>query len=264
MEQIDNLKHNSKESLSYDIRETIDAYLKKENMTLQEFADSVGMSLRNVKDIVNNGRVPYVRNTISIFKTIFKKNTIEDILNVAPVSICNYIKESKFYSQNEILEDDTKIMLEYENNPVFALVYDLTVDSGVSSQDILKKFGEYGLSMAVKLTEYELIKKKNEYYVRTNKKLFRTTRASYNRTKNALNNFVIPEKLNLAGENILRNYTADLTESQYNEWLTILAKTYIQIESISQKETNEPKTIKAFTGIFADVMIRNEGGNYEN
>lgn len=264
MEQIDNLKNIQKESLSQEIRDAIDGFLKKEKMTLQEFADLVGMSLRNVKDIVNNGRVPYVRNTISIFKTIYKKNTIDEILKIAPESICSYIKESKFYSQNEILEDDIKIMLEYENNPVFALVYDLTVDSGISSFDIMQKFGEYGLAMAVKLSEYELIKKKNENYVRTNKKLFRTTMASYNRTKNALNNFLIPEKLNLSGENILRNYTADLSETQYNEWLKILANTYSLIESVAQSETTEPRKIKAFTGIFADVMIRNEGGKYEN
>lgn len=264
MEQAENLKNNTKDSLSQDIREAIDCYLREEDLTLQEFADRVGMSLRNIKDIVNNGRIPYVRNTISIFKVILKKETIGEILKEVKPSVGSYIRESKFYLENEILEDDSKIMLEYENNPSFALVYDLTVDSGVSSSEIHQKFGEYGLSMAIQLIKYGLIKKEGEYYVRTSKRLFRSTKAIECRFLNSYKMFLRSESLNCTGENILRNFGADLTEEQYNRWLQILADAYVAIESISSEQTSEPKTIKAFTGIFADVMINRMESINEN
>lgn len=264
MEHIENLKNISKDSLSYEIRELIDVYLKKEKITLQEFAESVGMSLRNVKDIVNNGRVPYVRNLISIYKVILKKHTIGEILSEVSPTVCSYIKESKFYTENEVLEDDSKIMLEYENNKVFALIYDLTVDSGVSSSEILKEFGEYGILMALKLASYGLIKKEGEFYIRTPKRLLRTTKSEYQRLKNSIEEFLRTDSLNVNGENILRCGAADLTEEQYNKWLQIISETSEKLGRIANEETKDKKTIKAFTGLFADVMLDRKESNYEN
>jgi hypothetical protein len=250
-----------KEVIAQQIRDLINSYIKEmedqgNKKNLSTIAGEFDLTDRSLRSIMNEGKIPQLKTMLKIYKVITKEDSTIDLIDRIPSPTRDWILQSKLYeSLKNNIENHNSLNLEYEKNKILALIYDLSVDSGISETEIYKNFGTYGLKQLQKLISGDILQKKKDFIIRTKNRIMRTDLAEKNRLMNLCEQFIEPSDFKTLDSNILRVTCYDLTPEQYKNWLYEIEKCFNKLNEIGDSFSQEERSIKASCGMFANKML---------
>lgn len=189
-----------------------------------------------------------------LYRYILDESDDAKILDLAPPVIKDYLIQTNPQLLTEQIIFSSGIDQELSKNPVFGEIYILCGTGPLSRNEILARFGQYGLNIVEKMLKQQVLKESGleVYELGKNQANFGPESIINLGTHLALNHV---KKINgdILDQNFMGLYAEGLSPEAYAQWLKIDQDAFRKKVSLSSNKNNLG-TIRAFTFMTTDSL----------
>lgn len=130
---------------------------KDERKRNRLISEKTGIHQKTLNRIINLENKPTPATVFKIYRYLTQGQTEDEILSLCPEIIRTYLTEYLDQRIEKNLTYFPSYAVELQTNPVFGEIYVLCSSGSVSREELLKRFGDYGLSLAEEMTHKKIL-----------------------------------------------------------------------------------------------------------
>lgn len=215
---------------------------------LKNIAKKTGIHSKTLTRIIRFETKPSHLTVFKIYQYLTGGQSEEEVLSRSPELIRKYLpKDLKVYLQKEAICNPHSLSQELESNPVMAEIYALCAAGLVSEDEILKRFGSYGMQITYDLVGKKALQqsRKGVFTIGTNS-IFLTPECILSLGLLSTKNYAKPKNGYLHEQHFMGYISEGLSDEGYKKWIQIDIEAY-QKKSLLVKDTANLGTKKAFS-----------------
>lgn len=227
---------------------------KDQKKGLRILADKTGIHEKTFQRLLHGKHRPSYMTLFKLYRYIFAESDDLKILQLVDPVVRAYLIKANPQSLVSNVQYTKNVDQDLLANPVMGEIYLLCSTGPISREEIVKRFGSYGLSLLKKMCEQNVLVESGQGQVELG-----TRRASFEpETILALSNHLLAHCFKLLDgdvlqENYLGMYVEGLSSEAYKKWIAIDQEAFRQKVELS-KDKNNQGSIRAFTVAAVEKM----------
>lgn len=237
------------------------SHYTNEKYALRLLAKKMEVSEKTVLRLRDQKTTPSHATLFRLYLALTAAERREDFFARLPTVIGDEIKKKEI-SENDFQTDfpDFDFLQAIKKQPVVGELFVLASLQGLHKNEVLLRYGQFGLDLLEKLVEVGLIKKiTGNMYAASGRGPVFDGHVILNVGSHFLERFSKPEKSKERGQNSLAFYANSLNEEGYKKWLSIDEEAfYKKVEVAKQKQYQGG--VLSFTFGATDTLDPNDSG----
>lgn len=218
-------------------------------------SEKTGIHQKTLNRILNLENKPTPATIFKIYRYLTQGQSEDEILKLCPALIKNYLSEHLKLRIEKNLTYLPSYALELQSNPVFGELYVLCSSGSISKEDILKRFGDYGLSLAEEMTNKKVLQQPRAgHYALGQVQIHLTPECILSLGLLTAKTYAKPMMGYEHNKHFMSFIAEGLTESAYLQWVEIDTEAFAKKMELVRNPENLG-TKKAFTFTATDTLI---------
>ncbi len=230
---------------------------KDERKRNRLISEKTGIHQKTLNRIINLENKPTPATVFKIYRYLTQGQTDDEILSLCPEIIRTYLTQYLDQRIEKNLTYFPSYALELQTNPVFGEIYVLCSSGSVSREEILKRFGDYGLSLADEMTHKKILQPPRPGHFGLGQlQIHLTPECILSLGLLTAKNYAKPVMAYEHNHQFMAFIAEGLSETAYRMWLEIDTEAFAKKMDIVRNPQNLG-TNKVFTFTATDTLIPN-------
>ncbi len=218
-------------------------------------SEKTGIHQKTLNRIVNLENKPTPATIFKIYRYLTQGQTEAEVLNLCPAPIKNYLSEHLRLRIEKNLTYLPSYALELQSNPVFGELYVLCSSGSISRDEVSKRFGDYGLSLAEEMTTKKVLQQPRAgHYALGQVQIHLTPECILSLGLLTAKTYAKPMMGYEHNKHFMSFIAEGLTEAAYQQWVEIDSLAFAKKMELVRNPENLG-TKKAFTFTATDTLI---------
>ncbi len=230
---------------------------KDERKRNRLISEKTGIHQKTLSRIINLENKPTPATVFKIYRYLTQGQTEDEILSLCPEIIRTYLTQYLDQRIENNLTYFPSYALELQTNPVFGEIYVLCSSGSVSREELLKRFGDYGLSLADEMTHKKLLQQSRPGHFSLGQlQIHLTPECILSLGLLTAKNYSKPVMAYEHNHQFMSFIAEGLSETAYRMWLEIDTEAFAKKMDIVRNPQNLG-TNKVFTFTTTDTLLPN-------
>lgn len=266
-ETIQNSKSRSDETLSetnaFSYLDQISSDLSKEvnasqniRNKLRIMSEKTGIHTKTLNRILNKENKPTYFTTLKIYRYIYKTENDDLVFEQMPKSVLNFLKKGLRFTADKKNINNSVFENRLKTDPVFAEIYLLSSSGVIAKDEIIRKFGELGISTAEEMAFNKILQKPNTIsYTLGPSQIQLSPESILHLGLISAKNYSKPQKAYEHDQNIMTFLSESLSEEGFRIWIKADTEAYLKKIEV-MKNSSLHGSIKVFSFNVSDTLTK--------